>query len=101
MRKGLLSILANAMVINSDNPNADGTMVTAQINHSRVKTASFFNFIWKTLFQGIRHSVGITDQKEKKIRRQIANFEQIKADREKRKADREKRRVSKVREQRK
>ena len=92
VRKGLLSILANAMVINSDNPNADGVLITAPINHKRVKTASFFNFVWKTLFQGIRYSVGITDKKEAEIRSQIAKFKKIKADREKRKAERQRRR---------
>ena len=92
VRKGLLSILANALVINSDNPNAEGVLITAPINQKRVKTASFFNFIWKTLFQGIRHSVGITDQKEAEIRGQIAKFEKIKADREKRRAERQRRR---------
>lgn len=93
VRKGLMSILANAMVINSDNPNAMGVLITAPINHQRVKTASFFNFVWKTLFQGIRYSVGITDKKEEQIRRKIASFEKIKADRDKRKADRQKRRA--------
>ncbi|RZK77680.1 MAG: hypothetical protein EOO85_08210 [Pedobacter sp.] len=93
IRKGLMSILANAMVINSDNPNDAGVLITAPINHKRVKTASFFNFVWKTLFQGIRHSVGITDKKEEQIRRKIASFEKIKADRDKRKAERQKRRA--------
>lgn len=91
VRKGLMSILANAMVINADNPNAAGVLITAPINHQRVKTASFFNFVWKTLFQGIRYSVGITDKKEEQIRRKIASFEKIKSDRDKRKAEREKR----------
>ncbi|RYY19463.1 MAG: hypothetical protein EOO04_21975 [Chitinophagaceae bacterium] len=100
VRKGLLSILANAMVINSDNPNAEGILITAPINHQRVKTASFFNFVWKTLFQGIRHSVGITDRKEEEIRRQIANFEKIKADREKRRLERQKRKAQRAQEAR-
>lgn len=92
VRKGLLSILANAMVINSDNPDETGVFITAPINHQRVKTASFFNFVWKTLFQGIKHSVGITDKKEQEIRRQIISFEKMKADRDKRRAERQKRR---------
>lgn len=96
VRKGLMSILANAMVINSDNPNEMGVLITAPINHQRVKTASFFNFVWKTLFQGIRYSVGITDKKEEQIRRKIASFEKIKADRDKRKADRQKRRARRM-----
>jgi hypothetical protein len=93
VKQGLMSFLANALIINSDNPNADGIFITAPILYKRVETASFFSFIWKTLFQGIKHSVGLTPQKEKKIKDQIAKFEKMKADRQerlKRRAERSK-----------
>jgi len=93
VKQGFMSFLANAMVINPDNPNPEGVLITAPIHYERVKTASFFNFIWRTLFQGIKYSVGVTPQKEQKIKRQIAKFEQIKSDRNKRRAEREKRRA--------
>ena len=91
VKQGLMSFLANALIINSDNPNADGIFITAPILYQRVDTASFFSFIWKTLFQGIKHSIGLTPQKEKKIKDQIAKFEKMKADRQKRRAERSKR----------
>lgn len=93
VKQGLISFLANAMVINSDNPNADGIFISAPIKYERVETASFFNFIWKTLFQGIKHSVGVTVEKQNKIKDQIAKFEQMKSDRDKRRAERQKRKV--------
>jgi len=93
VRQGLMSFLANAMIINSDNPQADGVLVAAPIKFEREKTASFFSFIWKTLFQGIKYSVGVTSEKEKRIREQIAKFEKIKADREKRRLVRQKRKA--------
>lgn len=93
VKQGFMSFLANAIVINPDNPNPEGVLITAPIRYERVKTASFFNFIWRTLFQGIKYSVGVTPQKEQKIKGQIAKFEQIKTDRNKRRADREKRRA--------
>lgn len=94
VKQGLMSFLANALIINSDNPNAGGIFITAPILYKRIETASFFSFIWKTLFQGIKHSVGLTPQKEKKIKGQIAKFEKMKADRQerlKRRAERSKR----------
>lgn len=94
VRQGLMSFLANAMIINSDNPKADGVLIAAPINFEREKTASFFSFIWKTLFQGIKYSVGVTPVKEKKIRAQIEKFEKIKADREKRRLIRQKRKAT-------
>ena len=91
VKQGLISFLANALVINSDNPNAAGVFVNAPVTHVRVETASFFNFIWKTLFQGVKYSVGLTPEKEQKIKAQIAKFERIKADRQERIKRREKR----------
>ncbi len=84
VKKGLMSFLANALIINSDNPNASGIFITAPVSNERVKTASFFNFVWKTLLQGVKHSVGLTPQKEQKIKAQIARFEDRKADRQER-----------------
>lgn len=94
VKQGLMSFLANAMIINSDNPGSEGVLRTANIRYSRVETASFFSFVWKTLFQGIKYSVGITPEKERKIKSQIAHFEQIKSDRDKRKAERNRRKAS-------
>ncbi|WP_316812778.1 hypothetical protein [Pedobacter heparinus] len=94
VKKGLMSFLANALIINSDNPNAAGVFITAPVNRKRVKTASFFNFIWKTLFEGVKYSVGLTPEKEQKVKDQIAKFEKMKTDREeriKRRAERSKR----------
>jgi hypothetical protein len=90
-RQGLLSLLANTIVINPANPDARGMFKAANIDYERKPNRSFFNFIWKTLFQGIRHSVGVTPQKEAYIKAQLAKFEKMKADREKRKQAREKR----------
>jgi hypothetical protein len=93
VKKGFMSFLANAMVINSDNPNEAGVLLSAPIHYERVKTASFFSFIWRTLFQGIKYSVGVTAEKESKIKNQIAKFEKMKNDRDKRRAERQKRRT--------
>ncbi|WEK19073.1 MAG: hypothetical protein P0Y49_20055 [Candidatus Pedobacter colombiensis] len=89
VKQGLISFLANALVFNKANPGADGKFVTAAVDYKRTPTGSFFNFIWKTLFQGVKYSVGLTPAKEKKIKDQIAKFEQIKADRQARHKRRE------------
>jgi hypothetical protein len=92
VRQGLMSLLANAMVINSNNPGKDGILITAPVNYKRTETASFFSFIWRTLFVGIKYSVGVTPKKEEEISRKIQRFEQIKIDRDKRRSIKEKRR---------
>jgi hypothetical protein len=92
VKKGLLSILANALVLYSDNPNADGKFTSAKINFHREPKASFFSFIWKTLFQGVKFSVGVTPSKEAEIKAQVAKFEKMKDDRDERRMRRQERR---------
>ncbi|MDR6785859.1 hypothetical protein ABIE26_004672 [Pedobacter africanus] len=84
VKQGLMSFLANALIINADNPNSAGVFVTAPVYYKRVETASFFNFIWKTLLQGIKYSVGLTPEKEKRVKAQIARFGKMKAERQER-----------------
>lgn len=95
VKKGLISFLANNLIIYSDNPSKDGKFTSATINYKREITASFFNYIWKTLYQGVKYSVGVSPQKEAEIRAQIAKFEKMKEDREERRYRRQLRKSNK------
>jgi hypothetical protein len=90
-KMGWASFFANQMVINSSNPDRMGKFVSATIDYKREPSATFFSFIWRTLFVGIKNSVGLTDAKEAKINDRIAQFEQIKIDRDARRAKKEQR----------
>jgi hypothetical protein len=96
VKRGLLSVLANALLINTDNPTSSGKFTIAKVYYKRVPTASFFSFMWRTLFQGIKFSVGITPAKESKIQQQVKWFEQLKKDRDDRKQRRELRKATKT-----
>jgi len=89
VRQGLLSILANALVLYSDNPTAEGKYTSASILFRRQPTASFFSFIWRSLFQGVKYSVGVTPKKEAEIKAHIDKFEQMKHDRDERRLRRQ------------
>ncbi len=95
VKQGFISFLANNLVIYSDNPSKEGKFTSATINYKREITASFFNYIWKTLFQGVKYSVGVSPQKEAEIRAQINKFEKMKADRDERRHRRQLRKVMK------
>jgi hypothetical protein len=58
-KKGLLSFLANTLVIKDANPAEGKPLRTAQISYERPPGASFFNLLWKTVFIGMRETVGI------------------------------------------
>ncbi len=58
-KKGFLSFLANNILIKNDNPSKGESLRTANITYERVPQASFFNLMWKSVFVGIRETVGI------------------------------------------
>lgn len=91
VKLGLFSMLANSLVIRPDNPDDKGKMVGASIYFQRDPRISFFSFIWKTLLQGIKYTVGLTPEKQAEIDAQIAKFEKMKSDREQRREARRRR----------
>lgn len=91
VKQGLISMLANAMVINADNPDSKGNFITAKVDYKRNPTHSFFSFIWQSLFQGIKYTVGLSPQKQAEINKKIQQFEKLKTDRELRRQARERR----------
>lgn len=66
-KKGLLSFLANNILIKNDNPTKGESVRTANITYERVPQASFFNLMWKSVFVGIRETVGIGGVPMKKM----------------------------------
>lgn len=58
-KKGLLSFLANTLIIKDANPSKGEALRTARINFQRPPGASFFNLLWKSVFIGMRETVGL------------------------------------------
>jgi len=97
--RGFLSFLANALIIKSENPGADGKLVPVAVNYSRPANTSFFNMIWKSLFTGIKYSIGITEEKQNEVREHIAKFKAMRANHMQRKQKRLERRIRRERQQ--
>ena len=97
--RGFLSFLANALIIKSENPGLDGKLVPVSVNYSRPANTSFFNMIWRSLFTGIKYSIGITEEKQNLVREHIAKFKAMQASHNLRKQKRLERRLKKEREQ--
>ncbi|MCZ4224179.1 hypothetical protein [Pedobacter rhodius] len=58
--KGLLSFLANTILVKDENPKkGEAAARTATMTNTRINSASFFNLMWKTLFVGIKDIVGV------------------------------------------
>lgn len=55
-KKGLISFIANLMVIKDENPGKKEVRI-AHPTYTRDPNKSFFNLVWKTLFTGIKETV--------------------------------------------
>ncbi|MEH6304114.1 hypothetical protein RYH73_00605 [Olivibacter sp. CPCC 100613] len=66
-KNGMVSILTNKFLINDSNPDANEKFHPGPIHYKRPLTASFFNFLWKSLFEGVKASVGIDKKRETKL----------------------------------
>lgn len=58
-KQGLLSFLANNLLIEDANPTKGQPPRAANITFQRTPAASFFNLMWKSLFIGMRETVGL------------------------------------------
>lgn len=58
-KKGFLSFLANNLLIKDANPTKGEPTRTTNIVFERTPAASFFNMMWKSVFIGMRETVGL------------------------------------------
>jgi hypothetical protein len=97
--QGFISKVANALIIEKDNPDKKGNFRPGPINLQREPTVSFFSFLYKGLLDGLKPSVGFDKKTEGKVNKVVAKvstlvdkFNKFKADRKERKAERQARR---------
>jgi len=58
-KKGFLSFLANNILIKDSNPLPGKELREVKIDFERTPSASFFNLLWKSVFVGLRETVGL------------------------------------------
>ncbi len=106
-KKGLLSFLANELLIKDENPSKGEAPRTARISFQRTPAASFFNLLWKSFFIGMREIVGLgivpvksPEQGLKKVNEKLEERREKREDkREDRKKKREERKAAHEKEQ--
>jgi hypothetical protein len=96
-KKGLLSFLANALIIKDANPEKGKPLRTATIDFQRPPGASFFNLLWKSVFVGMRETVGlgIIPMKTPEEGRKVV-VEKLKERKEKKESRKEKRQAKRA-----
>jgi hypothetical protein len=97
-KRGLLSFLANELVIKDANPEKGKPLRIAAIQYTREPAASFFSLLWKSIFLGIRETIGIGGLKLKSAAK---SYEKVKEKLQERKEDRIEKRQERQKERKK
>jgi hypothetical protein len=83
------SFLANSVLLNNDNPRFNGKTIHPKFHINYHRDYSFFGYIWKALFKGVKESTGVTELMEREIKQRTNRIKEIKAYKEIRKARKE------------
>lgn len=70
-KQGLLSRLANDLIIYNDNPDKKGNFRNGPIDLKRAPDVSFFGFLYKSLLDGLKPAVGYDKKIQGKVARAI------------------------------
>ena len=65
--QGLVSLLANALIIDDNNPNKKGVFRPGPVDFKRDPYLSFFSFLYKGILEGLKPSVGFSKKTETNI----------------------------------
>ena len=94
--QGLISKIANTLIIDNDNPDKKGNLRPGPIDLQREPTTSFFTFLYQALLDGLKPSVGFSKKTENtvnkvadKVSTLVDKFNKFKDDRKKRKEARQ------------
>jgi len=100
--QGLISKLANTLIIDNDNPDKKGNFRPGPIDLQRDPTTSFFSFLYKALLDGLKPSVGYDKKTEGtvnkaivKVNNLIDEFKQFKQGRQQKREARQQARAAK------
>jgi len=67
----LVSSLVNVVVLNESNPGIDKKFIRGDVAYRRPKNASLINYMWRSIFEGIKKSVGVDKERENKLKSDI------------------------------
>jgi hypothetical protein len=70
-KQGLLSTLANNLIIDNNNPDKKGNLRPGPIDLVREPDISFFSFLYKALLDGLKPSVGYDKKTENQVAKAI------------------------------
>ncbi|RYE05249.1 MAG: hypothetical protein EOP44_04720 [Sphingobacteriaceae bacterium] len=85
-------VLANAFVLIRDNPRFNDPVRVADVVYQRPENTSYLGLIWRSVYTGIKQSIGLSAEVEQKLRQKVVDYKQNKEQRTQKKVDRQERR---------
>ncbi|MGV3704863.1 MAG: hypothetical protein ACO1NU_05745 [Arcticibacter sp.] len=78
-KQGLVSGIANTFVLNEGNPDPKNNNVftVGTIYLRRPPSFAFFKFYWKSLLEGVKESVGVSREKENRIKTVVSKVGEV------------------------
>ena len=67
IKTGVINFAANDLIVNNDNPTKSGKLKTGVIFFERNKKSSIFNFLWKSVFSGLKSTMGFNSKTQKEM----------------------------------
>jgi hypothetical protein len=67
IKTGVINFAANDLIVNNDNPTKSGKLKTGTIFFERKKESSIFNFLWKSIFSGLKSTMGFNSDVQKSM----------------------------------
>lgn len=91
-RMSFVSILANSFVLIRDNPTYNAPARVKIIEYVKPENVSYLGLIWRSVYSGIKESIGLSAEIEQNLRQRVVDFRENKEKRILKKANRQERR---------
>jgi len=69
IKTGVINFVVGKLIVNKDNPNESDKMKTGVIYFKRDKTKGIINLIWKSIFTGIKSTLGFNSKEQKAMKK--------------------------------
>lgn len=96
-RMSFISILANAFVLIRDNPRFNNLPRVENVVFERPENTSYLGLLWRSVYAGIKQSIGLSADVEHKLRQKLNDYKENKQERIQKKENRlEKRKIRRL-----
>ena len=90
-KMNIASMAANILVLKNENPSPGESLRHANIRYTRPDSVSFISMVWKGMLGGLKETIGLDPQTQRRVEAKVRELEIIKEEREERREERLKR----------